>query len=110
MYVPPWAIAVVGTLFTVLLTIVGFLVKMVWASTQKKHTELDKKIEKLEGAQAATDKRFLEQELAFSRQFVDQESWTRDYITVSNRLDGMHKKIDRVERSVDGRRPSSDMP
>ena len=51
------------------------------------------------------DKRFLEVQLANARMFVEREMWTRDYVTMSQRINGLHQRIDRFGRS---KRPSED--
>lgn len=95
MQVPLWAI---GTIVTVLVTIIGGLLKLLWSTTQKKQDAQDERLLALERGATATDKRFLEVELANTRAFVGVEAWSRDYVTLTQRVDGLHKRVDRIER------------
>jgi hypothetical protein len=114
MEVPMWAIAVFGTGATFLVGIVGFFMKSTLANLTKRADAAEVEGQKIRAELAAVDKRFLEEQLAQTKAFVDKEGFTRDYVTLTQRIDGLHKRVDRVEREPDPRqirkRPDTDPP
>lgn len=119
---PAWAIAAFGIFTSALLAILGYLLRSMIGSITKQGEETKKALEK-QGQEtkdaieelseaskrnerkvsddlARIDKRFVEEQLAQSRQYVDREGWTRDYVTLSQRIDGLHRRVDRVEREA----------
>ena len=100
MEIPVSVIALAGMLATMLVGIIGYLLRGMISSTQKKHDELDAKIDAHDRFFAQIDKRFVEEELAFSKAYIDKESWTRDYVTLTHRVDALHKRCDRIESRI----------
>ena len=99
--IPTWAL-IAFTIFTVaMLVVVGYLLRQTLKTLEGQRTDadariadLDRKIEALEKSTGSLDKRlgdevsridrrFLEEQLALVRKFVDREVWTRDYVTLS---------------------------
>ena len=110
MEVPLWATAVLGTCVTFLIGIVGFFVRSTLASLTKRADDSEFEARKIRFELAAVDKRFIEEQLAQSKQFVDKEGFTRDYVTLTQRIDGLHKRVDRIERdTADPHRPRKRM-
>lgn len=98
--VPLWAIAAFGTFTTCLLAIVGYLLRSVISSIQEQGKQVATQLAAISAELASVDKRFLQEQLAQTQRFVDKEGWTRDYVTLTNRIDGLHRRMDRVEREV----------
>jgi hypothetical protein len=116
MEVPVWAIAAFGVFTTALLAILGYLIRSIVGDIQQQGDETREALKGLSdelkssdrrvGEELARiDKRFVEEQLAQSRMFVDREVWTRDYVTLTSRLDGLHKRFDRMERDRFDREP-----
>jgi hypothetical protein len=109
MEVPVWAIAAFGVFTTALLAILGYLIRSMVGDIQEQGDETRKALEGLSDELkssdrrvaeelARIDKRFVEEQLAQARMFVDREAWTRDYVTITSRIDGLHKRLDRLDR------------
>jgi len=96
--IPVWILTAIWGLIAVLLATIGYLIRFVINTNQKKNDEQDAQIQALQKASAAVDKKFVEAELLATKEFVDKEMWTRDYVTLTNRLDAVFKKIDRMEK------------
>lgn len=115
--IPTWAL-IAFTIFTVaMLVVVGYLLRQTLKTLERQRADADariadlnRKVEELEKSTGSLDKRladevsridrrFLEEQLALVRKFVDREVWTRDYVTLSQRMDGLHKRIDRIDRT-----------
>ena len=105
MEVPLWAVAVFGTGATFLVGIIGFFMKSTLASLAKRADASELEARKIRAELSVVDKRFLEEQLAQTKAFVDKEGFTRDYVTLTGRIDGLHKRVDRVERTPDPRQP-----
>jgi len=111
MEVPVWAIAAFGIFTSALLAILGYLIRSMVGDIQEQGDETRKALEDLSTELktsdrrvaeelARIDKRFVEEQLAQSRMFVDREVWTRDYVTLTSRIDGLHKRLDRLDRET----------
>lgn len=103
--VPAWLATAVGSLILLLLGVIGYLVRLVVSTSQERLDTQDTKISGLYGklddiksSLLAIDRRFVEAELIATKQFVDKETYTRDYITMTGRVDAVHKRVDRIER------------
>jgi len=103
--IPAWLATVAGSVFLILLAVVGYLVKLVVSVMHGRLGLQDAKIDGFDGklddikeSLGHMDRRFVEVELSVTRQFVDKESHTRDYITLTGRVDAVHKRVDRIER------------
>jgi hypothetical protein len=116
MEVPVWAIAAFGVFTSALLAILGYLIRSMVGDIQAQGDETRKALEGLStelktadrrvaDELARIDKRFVEEQLAQTRMFVDREVWTRDYVTLTSRIDGLHKRLDRHERDRLDREP-----
>lgn len=109
--VPAWALGAAGMFATCLLAVLGYLLRSMLSSIQKQGEQMAAAI-KVQGDEfrrvlndiraelSDVDKRFLKEQLAQGSRFVDRESWTRDYVTLTQRIDGLHKRVDRVERDM----------
>ena len=83
-------------LIGVLLATIGYLIRFVVATNQRKNEEQDNRISDLEKKFSEADRRFVEAERDSMRNFVDRETWTRDYVTLTNRIDAAFKRLDRI--------------
>lgn len=103
--IPAWLATAFGWLIAVLVTVIGYLIRFI-ASTSKGRFDaqeaeikgLHDKLDKIGIGLIQIDRRFVEAELMATRQFVDKESYTRDYITMVGKVDTVHKRVDRFER------------
>lgn len=103
MDIPTWMLTAVWGLIGVLLATIGYLIRFVIATNQRKNDEQDARIAALERKFSEADRKFVQAELDSVKQFVDKEGWTRDYVTLTNRLDAAFKKLDRLaeKRGID---------
>ena len=103
MEMPTWMLTSVWGLIAVLLATIGYLIRFVISTNQRKNDEQDVRISALEKKLSEADRRFVQAELDSVKQFVDRETWTRDYVTLTNRLDAAFKKLDRLteKRPID---------
>lgn len=110
MEVPIWFLAVAGTVMTCVIGVLGYLLRDAHATMRKEISSLKELLEKQSTAMMDTtlaiaamksdlERRLVEERLAHTQQFVDKESSTRDYVTMTNRIDGLHKRVDRLERN-----------
>lgn len=96
MEIPLWMLTAVWGLIGVLLATIGYLIRFVITTNQRKNDEQDSRIAALEKKFSEADRKFVQAELDSVKQFVDRETWTRDYVTLTNRLDAAFKKLDRL--------------
>ena len=110
MEIPVWFLAFAGTLLTCVIAVLGYLLRDAHATMRKEIGSLKGMLEKQAEAMMSTtlsiaamksdlERRLVEERLAHTQQFVDKESSTRDYVTMTNRIDGLHKRVDRLERN-----------
>lgn len=114
MEAPVVAVAIVGTLMTGVIAVFGYLLRNAYeglrAETKtavEKIESLDKKVTRLEVSiatgNAEMETRFAQAELRQTQQFLDKETATRDYIGMTTRIDGLHKRVDKIERESNTR-------
>lgn len=110
MEVPIWFLAVAGTVMTCIIAVLGYLLRDAHATMRKEIGSLKELLERQSDRMIAleklvatnaldTERRLVEEKLSQTQQFVDKESFTRDYVTMTNRIDGLHKRLDRLERN-----------
>lgn len=122
--VPVWAMAAFGVFSLTQLIVILYLLRSMLKSIERNgdesklrmkevETQVDELARKvgtgdrrLDEECTRVDKKFLEVQLANTRMYVDREIWTRDYVTMSQRITSLHQRIDRMGRS--SKRPSDD--
>jgi NADH:ubiquinone oxidoreductase subunit 6 (subunit J) len=105
--IPIWILTAIGGLILVLVGTVGYLIRFVISTNEKKNEEQDERLRELRGEVRTLNNtfhetwgtvttRFAEAERDAVKQFVGNEQWTREYVTLTNRIDAAFKKLDRV--------------
>jgi len=97
-----WMLTAIGGIIAILMATIGYLIRVVIATSQKKNEEQDGRIGELAKKISEIDRKIVESERDSMKQFVDRETWTRDYVTLTNRIDAMFKKLDRIENGKRG--------
>ena len=103
--IPTWLATVGGSIFLLLLAVTGYLVRLVvqvnndrLGAQDHEISGLRRKLDGIQSSLSSIDRRFVEVELMATKQFIDKETHTRDYITLSGKVDAVHKRVDRIER------------
>jgi hypothetical protein len=94
--IPTWILTALWGLIAILLATIGYLIRFVLSANQRKNEEQDYRIGQLEKKFSEADRKFVETERDSIKQFVDRETWTRDYVTITARVDAVFKKLDRM--------------
>jgi len=104
--IPLWLVSAVGGIVAILVASIGFLIQTLVSGTNSKLIAQDDKVggldEKLDGIRSDLrnfDRRFVEIELMATRAFVDKETYTRDWIGMSAKIDAVHKRVDNIDRA-----------
>jgi len=103
--IPLWLISAVGGIVAILVASIGFLIQTLVSSTNTKLVAqddkvggLDEKLDEIRSDLRSFDRRFVEIELMATKQFVDKETYTRDWIGMSAKIDAVHKRVDNLDR------------
>jgi len=106
--IPAWLAAAAGGIIGILVATIGYLIQVLVSTTQQKLSAQDEKVgavygklDEIRSDLRNFDRRFVEIELMATKQFVDKETYTRDWIVMTGKIDAVHKRMDHAERDED---------